>query len=192
MIRAKTAIGFARRQDENISTGSERSHIFGRPRKLVADAVQKITAAMASSDKARKFVLMSTTAYTNRQLGERNSLLEKLIFSALKLLLPPHRDNVLAGDHLVYEVGASDRVKWVAVRPDSLFDQDRVSAYEVHGTRKRSPIFNPGKTSRINVAHFMVELLVNEGLWKDWIFKTPVVYNQGSAADEHQNLTGAR
>jgi hypothetical protein len=40
----------------------------------------------------------------------------------------------------------------------------------------KSAIFNPGKTSRINVAHFMSELIINEELWEKWKAKMPVIY----------------
>jgi nucleoside-diphosphate-sugar epimerase len=152
--------------------------MFRQPYKLVVNAVKKITSAIASYDTAKKFILMSTTAYTNKNQGEKNTFWEKLVFSLLEIVLPPHKDNILAVDHLVCEVGASEKIEWIAVRPDSLFDEESKSEYEIHGKKIRSPIFNPGKTSRINVAHFMVELLVNDGLWKGWKYKTPVIYNK--------------
>ena len=152
--------------------------IFGQPHKLVVNAVKKITAAIEFNNSAKKFILMSTTAYKNRNQGEKNTFGEKLVFSLLEIVLPPHKDNILAGDHLVYEVGASEKIEWVAVRPDSLFDEESKSEYEIHEKQIRSPIFNAGKTSRINVGHFIVDLLVNDSLWKDWKYKTPVIYNK--------------
>lgn len=151
--------------------------LFGQPQKLVVNAVKKVTAAMASSHIAKKFILMSTTAYTNKIQGEKNTFGEGLIFSLLEIVLPPHKDNILAGDHLVYDVGGSGKMEWIAVRPDSLFDEENKSDYEIHANKIKSPIFNPGKTSRINVAHFMVDLLVDESLWDMWKYKTPVIYN---------------
>jgi nucleoside-diphosphate-sugar epimerase len=152
--------------------------LFGPPYNLVVNAVKKITNAASSFDTAKKFILMSTTAYTNKKQGERNTSGEKLIFSLLEILLPPHRDNIRAGDHLVYGSGTSKMIEWVAVRPDSLFDEENKSEYEIFESKTRSPIFNPGKTSRINVGHFMVELLVNDALWQKWKYKTPVIYNK--------------
>ena len=32
-------------------------------------------------------------------------------------------------------------------------------------------------TARSNVAHFMIELIENSGLWKTWKFRMPVVTN---------------
>ena len=63
------------------------------------------------------------------------------------------------------------------VRPDGLFDEEEVSGYEVHQSPKRSPISDPGKTSRINVSDFMIKLLLDEKLWKEWRYKLPVLYN---------------
>lgn len=152
--------------------------LFGKPHKLVVNAVKKITEAAASFKDTKKFILMSTTAYTNKNLGEKNTFREELILSLLKILLPPHKDNVLAGDHLVYEVGESDKIEWIAVRPDSLFDEESNSKYEIYEKIIRSPIFNAGMTSRINVAHFIVDLFVDKSLWEIWKYKTPVIYNK--------------
>lgn len=152
--------------------------ILGPPHKLVYNTVVKIIESLQSQQMNPKFILMSTTAYTNRTTGEVNSLGEKIVFSSLKILLPPHRDNMLAADHLVYKLGSKTNIDWVAVRPDSLFDEDTVSEYEVHNNKIRSAIFNPGKTSRINVSNFMVELITNDKLWQEWKHKTPVIYNK--------------
>jgi hypothetical protein len=76
--------------------------MFGEPRRLVYNAVKKISEAAESFEYKTKFVLMSTTAYTNRRQGERNTWGEHIIFSLLETVLPPHKDNMLSGDHLVY------------------------------------------------------------------------------------------
>lgn len=152
--------------------------MFGPPHKLVYNAVAKIIEALQSLNQNSKFILMSTTAYTNRRAGEVNTFGEKIVFSLLKVLLPPHKDNMLAADHLVYKLGSANNIVWVAVRPDSLFDEDTVSEYEIHNNKIRSPIFNPGKTSRINVSNFMAELVTNDKLWQEWKHKTPVIYNK--------------
>ena len=152
--------------------------IFGAPRKLVYNTVVKIIEALQSRELNPKFILMSTTAYTNRKTDEVNTFGEKIVFSLLKLLLPPHKDNMLAADHLVYKLGSKTNIDWVAVRPDSLLNEENVSEYELHNNKTRSPIFNPGKTSRINVSSFMVELITNDKLWQEWKHKTPVIYNK--------------
>lgn len=114
--------------------------LFGQPRKLVTNAVRKITDAIESSGTVKKFILMSTTAYTNKNQGEENTFGERLVFALLEVVLPPHKDNILAGDHLIYGVGQSEKVEWVAVRPDSLFDEESTSEYDVCEAKTRSPI----------------------------------------------------
>lgn len=152
--------------------------ILGPPHKLVYNTVVKTIEALQSQNLKPKFILMSTTAYTNRKTGEINTFGEKIVFSLLKVLLPPHKDNILAADQLVYKLGSTNNIDWVAVRPDSLFDEDNVSEYEIHNNKTRSPIFNPGKTSRINASNFMAELITNDQLWQEWKHKTPVIYNK--------------
>lgn len=152
--------------------------IFGHPRRLVHNTVVKITEALKSLDNNPKFILMSTTAYTNKKIGEVNTIGERIVFSLLEMLLPPHKDNMLAVNHLIYKLNSKTNVEWVAVRPDSLFDEDNFNEYEIQNCKTRSPIFNPGRTSRINVGHFMVELLTNDKLWQEWKYKTPVMYNK--------------
>lgn len=152
--------------------------IFGKPHRLVYNAVKKVTAILNESNKRKKFILMSSTAYTNKMYGEKETSGEAIVFALLKLLLPPHRDNVNSGDHLFKMIKETKSFEWIAVRPDGLIDENVVSNYEIVNEKKRSPIFDPGKTSRINVAHFMVDLLSNDELWQTWKFKAPVIYNK--------------
>jgi len=154
--------------------------VFGQPRYLVLDAIRNLSQTVQNTTKKKiKIILMSTTAYTNRHAGEKNSLGERIIFSLLMGLLPPHRDNIKAANFLIKEIGKQDEyIEWIAVRPDTLIDNDLVSAYEVCESPLRSPIFDAGEISRINVSHFMAELVTDENLWKEWLSKTPVLYNQ--------------
>ena len=152
--------------------------IFGPPYKLVSNTVSKIIEALESLHLKQKFILMSTTAYTNKDIKEKNTFGEKIIFAFLKVLLPPHKDNMLAADYLINNIGSNTEIDWIAIRPDSLFNEEIESEYETHEYKIRSPIFNPGKTSRINVSHFMAELITNNRLWQDWKHKTPVIYNK--------------
>jgi nucleoside-diphosphate-sugar epimerase len=152
--------------------------IFGKPHRLVIHAVQKVTTAMEALSCSQKLILMSTTAYTNKQDGEKNRFGEALVLSLLKVLLPPHRDNMLAADFLVHRIGTRGAFSWVAVRPDTLIDAENPSEYELFSHTNRSPVFNAGKTSRINVAACMAELLADEQLWEQWKYKTPVLYNK--------------
>jgi len=152
--------------------------LFGEPRKLVLNAVKIIEESIKVSQKKCKLILMSTTAYTNKKESEKNTFCERIVFTVLKALLPPHSDNVAAGDFLLYHINKSENVEWVSVRPDSLIDESTTSEVIIVDKKLRSPIFDPGKTSRINVAQFMSDLLTNDSLWKEWRYKTPVIYNK--------------
>jgi len=154
--------------------------MFGQPRYLVLDALRSVSETVRrNTDKRVKIILMNTTAYTNTSSGEKNSLGEKIIFALLMGLLPPHRDNIKAANFLVNEIGTQDeKIEWVAVRPDTLINDEQESSYEIFESPVRSPIFDAGKTSRINTSHFMAELAADDSLWKKWLFKTPVIYNR--------------
>ena len=157
--------------------------IFGQPRQLVTDAVKRLCQAIGAngSDKPIKFVLMNTAGNSNRDLKEPVPLAQSCVIGLLRLLVPPHRDNENAADYLRTEVGQNDTgLQWAVVRPDSLFDEDDVSDYELHPSPTRSAIFNPGRTSRINVAHFMADLITNHDAWKKWKGQMPVIYNKES------------
>ena len=85
----------------------------------------------------------------------------------------------MARDNFLNQVGENNsKIEWIAVRPDTLINKENESEYEIFASIKRSPVFDAGKTSRINVAHFMVELLLNKTLWEKWKFKMPVIYNK--------------
>ncbi|NNE77598.1 MAG: NAD(P)-dependent oxidoreductase, partial [Pricia sp.] len=64
--------------------------------------------------------------------------------------------------------------------PDNLTNENEVTDYEVHPSPIRSAIFNPGKTSRINVAHFMASLIGDKKIWSSWRAQMPVIYNKSS------------
>ena len=155
--------------------------IFGPPRKLVTQACEKIcrAAETAESQRVFRFVLMNTTGNRNRDNREKLTVPERLAMTLIRLLVPPQRDNEGAAEHLRKTVGPRNAtLEWVAVRPDSLVDQEAVTPYSLHPSPLRSAIFNPGRTSRINVAHFMASLLFDDELWQTWKGKMPVIYNE--------------
>jgi hypothetical protein len=125
---------------------------------------------------------MNTTGNSNRDLCERYAPLDRLIIEILRHLLPPQADNEQAAEFLRTVVGQNDEtLEWAAVRPDNLVDEDQVSEYEVFSSPTRSPIFDAGITSRIDVADFMARLIVEDDVWGAWKGRMPVVYNKGAA-----------
>jgi putative NADH-flavin reductase len=154
--------------------------LFGKPRMLVSDSIKNICNAVERSKKEKvKLILMNTTANTNIKLNENYSSKDRIVLSLLKLLLPPHKDNVEAATYLANIIGENNsKIEWIAVRPDTLINEENVREYDIVESPKRSPVFDAGKTSRINVAHFMVGLLFDVGLWESWKFRMPVIYNK--------------
>jgi nucleoside-diphosphate-sugar epimerase len=157
--------------------------MYGKPLKLVRDAVKTVCYAAAENkpDETFRFLLMNTTANRNKDLREKRSAGEKIVVGLLRLFLPPQSDNEKAAEYLRNSIGQNHpSIEWVAVRPDGLINTESVADYEVFKSPTRSPIFNAGITSRINVAHFMAELITNPELWDKWKGQMPVIYNSSS------------
>jgi len=155
--------------------------VFGKPRKLVSDAVILLCNAIQelSPEKPFRFVLINTTSNRNRDINEPISSGQKLVMGLIRLLVPPQSDNEEAADFLRLNIGQKNELmEWVAVRPDTLINEEKVSEYDVYVSPARSALFNPGKTSRINVGNFMARLIVENELWNKWKGQMPVIYNK--------------
>jgi nucleoside-diphosphate-sugar epimerase len=156
--------------------------IYGSPRKLVTDATRRLCEVIRASQPRElfKFVLMNTAGNSNRDLDEPISFGERSVVGLIRLLLPPHIDNEKAADYLRTNGSLNDSViEWAVVRPDTLVNENSATEYDVHPSPTRSAIFNAGKTSRINVAHFMAALITEDDTWSKWKGQMPVIYNKG-------------
>lgn len=155
--------------------------IFVPPRRLVTEATRRLCSAIKATEPREpvKFVLMNTAGNSNRDLVEEISLAEKCVVGLVRLMLPPHADNESASDYLRIKVGQNHQaIEWAVVRPDSLIDEIVVTDSEIQPSPTRSAIFNAGLTSRINVAHFMADLMTDHDTWNKWKGKMPVIYNR--------------
>ena len=153
--------------------------MFGNPRQLVTDSIKKLCKVSENTkNKPVKIILMNTVGCKNEDLKEKVSFFENCVFFLLRYLIPPHSDNENAANYLRTLIGQNhSNIQWAVVRPDSLINEEEISPYTTH----LSPIhtlFKPGKTSRINVAHFISELISNENIWIEWKGKMPVIYNK--------------
>lgn len=159
--------------------------IYGKPRRLVTDATRRLCRAIQANDPAQpvKFVLMNTVGNRNRDLDEPASLAQRAVIGLLRVALPPQADNEQAAEVLRTEIGQGNaQIEWVAVRPDSLTDEDAVTDYRLFPSPIRG-LFNPGKTSRINVAHCMADLIDHDATWQAWQGQMPAIYNATSVDD---------
>jgi len=160
--------------------------IYGKPQKLVTETIIILCNAIKiqNSEKKIKLVLMNTAGNRNRNINEPITISEKIVIGLLRVLLPPHPDNEKAADFLSVNIGKNNSlIEWVVVRPDSLISDYTVSDYSLHISPTRSAFFNPGKTSRINVAHFIARLIVDDNLWNKWKGQMPVIYNLPSLTE---------
>ncbi|CDT33703.1 conserved hypothetical protein [Vibrio coralliirubri] len=154
--------------------------VYGQPRKLVVETTKRICQAVDTLKPLQpvKFVLMGTTGYQNLLRNESVSLLHKIVIYLVRKFVPPHVDNEKAAQYLQYEVASSSiPLEWVVVRPDSLVDLSTKSDFSVHPSPICDPIFASMKSSRINVADFMVDLVSYHGLWAKWKNEMPVIYD---------------
>lgn len=160
--------------------------MYGKPRRLVTEAARRLCNVAVELHKQNggepiKFCLMNSSAVVNHQLNEKVSTANKILTGLIRALVPPHRDNEGALAYLQKNIGSSNpNLGWVAVRPDGLINEERVGDYSIRPSPIRDPILDAGKTSRINVAAFMAELLVNDDLWCQWQGQTPLIYNADS------------
>lgn len=159
--------------------------IFGKPRRLVTEATQRLCTAIKAnkSEVSTKYVLMNTVANRNLDLNEPISFAQRCLIGMLRLFLPPHPDNEKAAEHLRTVIGQKDNdIEWTAVRPSSLIDAESASEIEVYPSPMRS-ILKDGQISRINVGHFMADLITNNDIWNKWKGQMPVIYNKGTALE---------
>lgn len=153
--------------------------IYGQPRRLVSDAIRRVCEAAGAGGAPVRVVLMNSAGCRNRGLAEPVSLAQRMVVGLIRLLLPPHADNEAAAEYLQRQIGlAHPAIAWSVVRPDTLDHAAAVSPYSVHAAAVRSAIFDAGRTSRINVAHFMAELITDPALWARWQGQMPVIYNR--------------
>ena len=139
--------------------------------------VKKISAAN-KPEKTVRFILMNTAGNSNRDIPEQVSFAQRCVMALIRLLLPPHVDNEKAADYLRTQIGINNsQIEWAVVRPDSLIDETAVNEYKIYPSPTRSAIFDAGTTSRINVGHFMAELVTDDDIWAAWKGKMPVIYN---------------
>ena len=160
--------------------------IWGKPHRLVTDTIRKIHESISMKDlkKITKLVLMNTTACLDVDAQEKFTTAEGIAIAIMRFLLPPQRDNEKAVNYLTHVIGKNNRnIEWIAVRPDTLVNEEEVTDYTVHNSPVRSPVFNSGKTSRINVGNFIMSLLHNYEKWERWRYRMPVVYNDTENVD---------
>jgi NAD(P)-dependent dehydrogenase (short-subunit alcohol dehydrogenase family) len=155
--------------------------VFGPPYRLVTEATRRLTEALTATarEKPARFVLMNTAGNRNRDLQEKVTLGHRAVMSVVRLLIPPHADNEEAADFLRLDIVQNDTaLEWCIVRPDTLTHDTESTAYQVFASPIRSAIFDPGRTSRLNVARLMADLITDNSTWSQWNGQMPVIYDE--------------
>lgn len=151
--------------------------VLGPPRDLVTRALRNVCGAIEARQPERpvRVILMGSVSVNQPDHADtRRGLGERAFLSAVRVAIPPAKDNQAAADYLARQVGAAGRiVEWVVVRPDTLRDGD-VSDYRT-SPEIVSSLFRPGSTRMANVAHFMCELTTDDSTWVRWRYAMPVV-----------------
>lgn len=163
--------------------------IYGKPRRLVKDTVQHICEAAMSPERTipLRFILMNTAGNRNHDLKEKVSIAHRMLLALIRAVLPPHADNEEAANYLRLKIGQNHPgIEWVAVRPVSLVNEEKISPYEVYPSPVRSALFDAGKVSRLNVADLMRRLATDDALWQFWKGQMPVIYNAQDSSKEGQ------
>ena len=107
--------------------------IFGEPKLLCTEATKRLCKAIESNcpTSSVKFILMNTVGVSNPDVREQREWFERVVLTLLRWLIPPHKDNETAAQHLHANIGQKNKyVEWCSVRPDSLINEV-VSAYEI-------------------------------------------------------------
>ncbi|KAJ3053568.1 hypothetical protein HK097_003945 [Rhizophlyctis rosea] len=126
-----------------------------------------------------KFIQLSTVGIANPSGTDTHvpTTKERLITSIVKPLTPPWKDSASAAAYLANTIGTENRfIEWVAVRPDALVD-DTCDEYEVYDS-VRHAFYEAEVVGRKNIARFIAELCVNEGVWERWKGKMPVIIDK--------------
>lgn len=139
--------------------------VYGQPRRLCADTVQRVVGLAKGRSKPLKLVVVSTEG-VDQPGGKdpKRGCTERALLKFLECgILPPHNDNVEVIDELA-KVGPD--VNFCAVRPADMLDGEQCT-YECHPVLQ-SGAFAGAKTTRANVGAFMADLVTEHAVWEKW------------------------
>lgn len=152
--------------------------IFGHPRRLVADSVERLAKSLAQTTgpTRRKLILMSSDgvvhpAGTDDKLG----FWARLILGFCHHCLPPHSDNEAAAMYL-YNLAGSGNMEWIVLRPTDLVNGKASGGYNL-SSKPVGGLFGSQVVTRANVAKCMVDFIVNDELFTEYRFRMPVIHD---------------
>jgi len=154
--------------------------VWGPPYRLVRDAVKKVYRCNVSIADTRtrplKMVVLNTVGVSHPDGSEPRGFFEQAFIWTLSTLIPPYSDSIACVGYMYNTIGKDGTsMEWVVVRPDSFVDGEQ-SPYKLSPHLETS-LFAPQKTTKKNLADFMVRLTVDDELWEEWKLQMPVITN---------------
>ena len=156
--------------------------IWGRKdRGLVVKAATRLSKAIQANNNPAKLIFMGSDGVAH-PAGTDNvrSLGDRIILSILRTLVPPQSDNEAAAKTL-FDLGTKSGLEWCVVRPTDLINEDDITEYTLYD-KPPGGLFGDGVASRINVAAFMVDLILAKDTWAKYKYQMPVLHNKDAAA----------
>lgn len=149
--------------------------VYGQPRRFVSTTVQRFSTALASSTgPKRKFIVMASDGVPHPSDDPYGFWLRS-IMRCIRRCVPPHADNEAVGSFFCNLIGAGN-MEWVLVRPTNLTNGP-VTKYKLYD-KPVGLIFGKQVVTRANVAKFMVDLITDEALCKEYRFRMPVIHDE--------------
>mmetsp|Transcript_10538 Transcript_10538/g.25444 ORF Transcript_10538/g.25444 Transcript_10538/m.25444 type:complete len:248 (+) Transcript_10538:42-785(+) len=152
--------------------------MFLKDRKLVTQATTKLTRAMPSTC---KFILMGSEGVKFPGVDPKRVFAERSILFLLRYLVPPHADNEGAAAYLLK---ANKSFHWTIMRPAALVDEEKANGEYKISDKADTPLFGDQTVSRNNVAHFMVKLMTQSGIYDQHLHKMPVIMDPTPANEK--------
>jgi nucleoside-diphosphate-sugar epimerase len=156
--------------------------VFGHPRRLVRDSVQRLSTAMIKASlktaptSKPKLVVMGTVGVPNPDgTDDRRRFVDRLLLNFLRYTLPPHIDNEETA-LFVHSLGKDSGIEWAVVRPTDLID-GAVRPFNLYD-KPHGTLFGDGVSTRANVAQAMVNLVTDKQLWEKYKFSMPTIYDR--------------
>lgn len=148
--------------------------MYGHPRRFVSETVQRLCKILAqTTGQRRKFIVMTSDGVPHPS-DDPYGFWTRCIMGMIRRCVPPHADNEAVGTYL-YNLIGSGNMEWIMVRPTNLVNGP-ITKYVLHD-KPVGGLFGNQVVSRANVAKYMVDLITNDVLFKQYKFRMPVIHD---------------
>jgi nucleoside-diphosphate-sugar epimerase len=159
--------------------------INSKNRRLVTDSIRRVLSSATGKVPSApiRFILMGSDGVSHPAGTEpTRPWLDRALLWLCATLLSPHADNMEAAQFVYDQYKQGGSVEWIVVRPTNLVDADVVTEYTPLATP--GPLLSNATVSRVNVAKFISDCVLNPSLWNQYKFSMPVLHNKEKDAIE--------